>query len=155
MAGNMLGKRQRSLGAMHRTTSMASVPSAAKQGRHVTDGAPRAAPPPGVRIGAGGRPVAQRRFSGGYHAAGVERTAFLKNCALCGKALGPGKDTYIYRGEVAFCSMECREYMIEYHEPAGEQNCSLTSIRDTPSVSGASGSDQQSGSGGGETVAAA
>ena len=56
------------------------------------------------------------------------------------------------RGEVAFCSQECREKQIEYDERM-EQTCSLTSIKEAPSVSGASGSDQ-SGSGG-ETVAAA
>jgi hypothetical protein len=53
---------------------------------------------------------------------------------------------------VAFCSQECREKQIEYDERM-EQTCSLTSIKEAPSVSGASGSDQ-SGSGG-ETVAAA
>jgi len=56
------------------------------------------------------------------------------------------------RGEVAFCSQECREKQIEYDERM-EQTCSLTSIKEAPSVAGASGSDQ-SGSGG-ETVAAA
>ena len=56
------------------------------------------------------------------------------------------------RGEVAFCSQECREKQIEYDERM-EQTCSLTSIKEAPSVSGAGGSDQ-SGSGG-ETVAAA
>ncbi|XP_006647901.1 FCS-Like Zinc finger 3-like [Oryza brachyantha] len=158
MSGKALGKRQRSQGTMHRTPSMASVPSAAKQGRHVMvmNGEPPAPPvsrPAGMGMGARGvAAAAQRRVTG--HHAGVETAAFLKNCALCGLALGPGKDTYIYRGEVAFCSQECREWVIEYHErDRGEQNCSLTSIKDTPTVSGASGSDQ-SGSGS-ETVAAA
>lgn len=65
---------------------------------------------------------------------------FILLCAAC-------------RGEVAFCSHECREKQIEYDERM-EQTCSLTSIKEAlPSVSGASGSDQ-SGSGG-ETVAAA
>lgn len=53
---------------------------------------------------------------------------------------------------MAFCSQECREKQIEYDERM-EQTCSLTSIKEAPSVSGASSSDQ-SGSGG-ETVAAA
>ncbi|KAF0933040.1 hypothetical protein E2562_013794 [Oryza meyeriana var. granulata] len=156
MSGKMLGKRQRSQTTMRRTTSMASVPSAAKQGRHVMDGeqqAPPASLPAGtVGMSAGGGPAAaQRRVPAADHA-GMETAAFLKNCGLCGLALGPGKDTYIYRGEVAFCSQECRERVIEYHERR-EQNCSLTSIKDTPAVSGASGSDQSSS--GGETIAAA
>ncbi|KAL5208404.1 hypothetical protein ABZP36_032839 [Zizania latifolia] len=218
MSGKMLGKRQRSQATMRRTTSVASVPSAAKQGRHAAGGeehAPSASLPAGsVGIGAGGGLAVQRAGPGDH--ARVETAAFLKNCGLCNVALGPGKDTYIYRqadhrllccflfvlawdcpvkfsfhasifpfssfpvffmieiqaisyaalrcefcssvgsfstGEVAFCSQECRERLIEYHE-RGEQNCSLISIKDTPSVSGASGSDQ-SGSGAGETVAAA
>ncbi|KAK8941600.1 hypothetical protein KSP40_PGU010825 [Platanthera guangdongensis] len=32
---------------------------------------------------------------------------FLSSCNLCGKTLH-GKDIYMYRGEKAFCSMECR-----------------------------------------------
>ena len=55
------------------------------------------------------------------------------------------------RGEVAFCSHECRERQIEQDELM-EQNCSLTSIREAPSAAG--GSDQ-SGSGGKDAVAAA
>ncbi|KAG8059417.1 hypothetical protein GUJ93_ZPchr0002g24034 [Zizania palustris] len=159
MSGKMLGKRQRSQATMRRTTSVASVPSAAKQGRHAAgpggeEHAPSASLPAGsVGMGAGGG-LAVQRVGPGDHA-GVVTAAFLKNCGLCNIALGPGKDTYIYRGEVAFCSQECRERLIEYHE-RGEQNCSLVSIKDTPSVSGASGSsDHQSGSGAGETVAAA
>ncbi|BAF10049.1 FCS-Like Zinc finger 3 [Oryza sativa Japonica Group] len=147
MSGKMLGKRQRSQGTMHRTTSMASVPAAAKQGRrHVVEGPPRA--PPASLLAGGGPATAAAADHGG-----VETAAFLKNCALCGRDLGPGKDTYIYRGEVAFCSKECRECVIEYYERK-ERNCSLTSIKDTPAVSGASGSDQ-SGASGSETVAAA
>jgi hypothetical protein len=56
------------------------------------------------------------------------------------------------RGEVAFCSQECREKQIEYDERM-EQTCSLTSIKEVPSVPGASSSDQSGN--GGETVAAA
>jgi hypothetical protein len=51
-----------------------------------------------------------------------------------------------YRGEVAFCSKECREQQIEYDERM-EQSCSLTS------VNGASGSGQSRSDGG--TFAAA
>ncbi|KAK8921730.1 hypothetical protein KSP39_PZI020889 [Platanthera zijinensis] len=32
---------------------------------------------------------------------------YLSSCNLCGKTLH-GKDIYMYRGEKAFCSMECR-----------------------------------------------
>ncbi|KAK4750119.1 hypothetical protein SAY87_027568 [Trapa incisa] len=35
-------------------------------------------------------------------------TSFLSSCQLCKKSLGPGNDIYMYRGEMAFCSSECR-----------------------------------------------
>jgi hypothetical protein len=53
---------------------------------------------------------------------------------------------------VAFCSQECREQQIEYDERM-EQSCSLTSIKEAPSVNGASSSDQSRS--GGKTFAAA
>ncbi|CAN0856964.1 FCS-Like Zinc finger 8 [Linum grandiflorum] len=34
--------------------------------------------------------------------------SFLSSCDNCGKSLGQGKDIYMYRGEKAFCSRECR-----------------------------------------------
>ncbi|KQK01885.1 uncharacterized protein LOC100845407 [Brachypodium distachyon] len=146
----MLGKRQRSL-LMRRTTSMASMPSAPKQGRQ-EGGA--AGPSSSVSAGAvggtgpavGGAPSPWRADA--RNLAGVKTAAFLMACGLCSKDLGPGKDTYIYRGEVAFCSHECRERQIEKDELM-EQNCSLTSIREAPPPSSAAGPD------GGDAVAAA
>ncbi|XP_044500482.1 FCS-Like Zinc finger 8-like [Mangifera indica] len=40
---------------------------------------------------------------------------FLSSCYACKKNLGQGKDIYMYRGEKAFCSRECRfqEMMLE------------------------------------------
>ncbi|KAI0495070.1 hypothetical protein KFK09_025217 [Dendrobium nobile] len=38
-------------------------------------------------------------------------TEFLSCCNLCRKRLD-GKDIYIYRGEMAFCSVECRHQQI-------------------------------------------
>ncbi|RCV36742.1 hypothetical protein SETIT_8G006500v2 [Setaria italica] len=34
---------------------------------------------------------------------------FLQYCGSCNRALGPEADIYIYKGESAFCSIECRE----------------------------------------------
>ncbi|XP_058079249.1 FCS-Like Zinc finger 14-like [Magnolia sinica] len=52
------------------------------------------------------------------------RTAdFLKSCYLCRKMLH-GKDIYMYRGEKAFCSVECRYQQIasdEYKEKCGSE----------------------------------
>lgn len=153
-AGTALGKRPRSR-VLPRTASMVTVPSAAKQGRQERGaGVPSSCSLPAACAGMVAVP-------GGYYYCGtsfaaVETAAFLKACGLCKRHLGPGHDTFIYRGEVAFCSQECREKQIEYDDDLDErmeQTCSVTSMKEAPSVSGASGSDQ-SGSGG-ETVAAA
>ncbi|KAM0927121.1 hypothetical protein ACQ4PT_003217 [Festuca glaucescens] len=149
----MLRKRQRSM-VMRRTTSVASLPSAAKQVRQASGGSDRAragrsSSASAGAVGTGGAAWPSRDADG---LVGVVTAAFLAACFFCGKGLGPGKDTYIYRGEVAFCSAECREHQIEQDEPM-EQNCSLTSIREAaPSAPG--GSDQ-SGSCPGDAVAAA
>ncbi|KAJ1281080.1 hypothetical protein BS78_04G280800 [Paspalum vaginatum] len=153
-SGTALGKRPRSK-VLPRTASMVTVPSAAKQGRQERGaGVPSSSSLPAGRggMGPGGGGAVPRGYHSGGHHAWVEGAAFLKACGLCNRRLGPGHDTFIYRGEVAFCSQECREKQIEYDERM-EQTCSMTSIKEAPSVSGASGSDQ-SGSGG-ETVAAA
>ncbi|XP_027335470.1 FCS-Like Zinc finger 7-like [Abrus precatorius] len=34
---------------------------------------------------------------------------FLRTCGLCKCRLAPGRDIYMYRGDTAFCSLECRE----------------------------------------------
>ncbi|PVH61341.1 hypothetical protein PAHAL_3G014300 [Panicum hallii] len=34
---------------------------------------------------------------------------FLQHCGSCNRALGHEADIYIYKGESAFCSTECRE----------------------------------------------
>ncbi|XP_062221990.1 FCS-Like Zinc finger 7-like [Phragmites australis] len=153
-SGTTLGKRQRSR-VLPRTASMVTVPSAAKQGRQERGAdVPSSAslPAGGPGMGSEGGGAAPRGYNYGRYFAGVETAAFLKACGLCNRRLGPGRDTFIYRGEVAFCSQECREQQIE-HDERMEKTCSLTSIKEASSVSGASGSDQ-SGSGG-ETVAAA
>ncbi|XP_047945544.1 FCS-Like Zinc finger 8 [Salvia hispanica] len=48
--------------------------------------------------------------------------SFLSFCYSCKKNLGQGKDIYMYRGEKAFCSSECRckEMMLEEEE--GSEN---------------------------------
>jgi hypothetical protein len=37
---------------------------------------------------------------------------FLSACYLCKQQLSHGKDIYMYRGDKAFCSMECRYQQI-------------------------------------------
>ncbi|CAL9768653.1 unnamed protein product [Musa acuminata subsp. burmannicoides] len=59
---------------------------------------------------------------------------FLSHCHLCRKRLH-GKDIYMYRGEKAFCSMECRYQQIvsdEYQENCGSEATRPTEISSSP-----------------------
>ncbi|KAG2321017.1 hypothetical protein Bca52824_014230 [Brassica carinata] len=56
----------------------------------------------------------QRRHSADYSThAGVE---FLRSCSLCKRLLVPNRDIYMYRGDRAFCSLECRQQQITVDE---------------------------------------
>ncbi|GJN16287.1 hypothetical protein PR202_gb03338 [Eleusine coracana subsp. coracana] len=55
-----------------------------------------------------------RRNSADFSAA--ETAAFLRACGLCNRRLGPGRDTFMYRGDTAFCSLECRQQHITIEE---------------------------------------
>ncbi|KAL2551411.1 hypothetical protein Fot_05030 [Forsythia ovata] len=48
--------------------------------------------------------------------AAVETADFLRTCGLCNRRLPPGRDIYMYRGDAAFCSLECREQQIKQDE---------------------------------------
>ncbi|CAN6279043.1 unnamed protein product [Urochloa humidicola] len=49
-------------------------------------------------------------------------SSFLQRCYLCHMELGEGRDIYMYRGDRAFCSEECRCRQIFMDENAGS-NC--------------------------------
>ncbi|KAJ0228920.1 Zf-FLZ domain-containing protein [Hirschfeldia incana] len=42
----------------------------------------------------------------------ISDLCFLKTCHLCLKQLRQDKDVYMYRGDLGFCSKECRESQI-------------------------------------------
>lgn len=46
-------------------------------------------------------------------------SSFLQRCLLCHKHLAEGHDIYMYRGDKAFCSVECRCRQIFMDEDAG------------------------------------
>ncbi|CAL9763688.1 unnamed protein product [Musa acuminata subsp. burmannicoides] len=51
---------------------------------------------------------------------------FLERCYLCRRRLQQGNDIYMYRGDRAFCSVECRNRQIFMDEENGRRdNCSL------------------------------
>ncbi|KAF8652964.1 hypothetical protein HU200_062395 [Digitaria exilis] len=51
-------------------------------------------------------------------------SSFLQRCFLCHRELAEGRDIYMYRGDRAFCSEECRRRQIFMDENAGSSsNC--------------------------------
>lgn len=55
-------------------------------------------------------------------AAATTMSSFLQRCFLCHRELADDKDIYIYRGDRAFCSEECRCRHIMMEED-GAMNC--------------------------------
>ncbi|GLT32516.1 hypothetical protein SLA2020_071790 [Shorea laevis] len=57
--------------------------------------------------------------------------AFLDYCFLCRQKLLPGKDIYMYKGDRAFCSVECRcrQIFMDEEESIKKENCSLAAIK--------------------------
>ncbi|KAE8077350.1 hypothetical protein FH972_015922 [Carpinus fangiana] len=74
---------------------------------------------------------------------------FLRSCSLCKRRLVPGRDIYMYRGDSAFCSLECRQQQMNRDERM--DNCSFASKREG-SGSSTAGTAQVPSKG--ETVAA-
>lgn len=56
-----------------------------------------------------------------YGSLNMESADFLDACAFCERAFLPGKDIYMYRGDQAFCSAECRDKQIKMDESQIEQ----------------------------------
>jgi hypothetical protein len=67
---------------------------------------------------------------------------FLDACYFCKRHLVDGKDIYMYRGDKAFCSTECRSQQILLDER--RENCSVAA-RKKPSGAGAPSSRRRSG----------
>ncbi|KAA8530888.1 hypothetical protein F0562_005488 [Nyssa sinensis] len=57
----------------------------------------------------------------------IETAHFLRSCGLCKRRLAPGRDIYMYRGDTAFCSQECREEQIKQDER--EEKCSVAASK--------------------------
>ncbi|KAK4801591.1 hypothetical protein SAY86_022078 [Trapa natans] len=56
------------------------------------------------------------------------RPHFLVSCALCKKPLASHRDIFMYRGDMAFCSQECRQEQMEM-DKAKDKNRNLSSLR--------------------------
>ncbi|KAK9272589.1 hypothetical protein L1049_002963 [Liquidambar formosana] len=114
----MLGKRPRP--PIKRTTSMtgitvdlSNVEAQEPSEHHRTTNVPY------ITKGAQGAESGQNNMSG------FETAHFLRTCGLCNRRLAPGRDIYMYRGDTAFCSLECREQLMKQEE--GKAKCSVAS----------------------------
>ncbi|KAL2503800.1 Protein of unknown function (DUF581) [Abeliophyllum distichum] len=73
-------------------------------------------------------PLSIRRNS----ADSVETAHFLRACSLCKRRLIPGRDIYMYRGDSAFCSSECRQRQMTQDER--KEKCSFVSKKEATAV---------------------
>ncbi|KAI3460006.1 hypothetical protein Pfo_016669 [Paulownia fortunei] len=148
----MLGKRARP--PMKRTTSMTEFTLDLNGGTaegvyqpsdlHNTFNGGSGGPDQLYLASAAASPRPQRRNSADF----VQTAHFLRVCSLCKRRLIPGRDIYMYRGDSAFCSLECRQQQMTQDERK-EKKCSLASKKEAASATGGS---QVSATG--ETVAA-
>ncbi|CAA0817515.1 Protein of unknown function (DUF581 [Striga hermonthica] len=62
---------------------------------------------------------------------------FLECCFLCRKKLLPGNDIYMYKGDTAFCSVECRykQIFMDEEEASAKSSCTLEYNCSAPSSS--------------------
>lgn len=68
--------------------------------------------------------------SPGFHA-----PDFLSACYLCRRQLSLGKDIYMYRGDKAFCSVECRYQQIVSDERKKKEHCASAAMKYSASPS--------------------
>ncbi|KAG2721403.1 hypothetical protein I3760_02G081000 [Carya illinoinensis] len=73
---------------------------------------------------------------------------FLDQCFLCHEKLLPGKDIYMYKGDRAFCSVECRcrQIFMDEEESLSKIHCSLAAMKPTSLSSSSSSSSSASSS---------
>ncbi|CAH2044670.1 unnamed protein product [Thlaspi arvense] len=69
-------------------------------------------------------------------------SGFLEHCFLCRRKLLPAKDIYMYKGDRAFCSVECRskQMVMDEEESLRRENFSFMAVKttetDSPAPSG-------------------
>ncbi|KAL3592340.1 hypothetical protein D5086_010980 [Populus alba] len=146
----LLGKRPRH--PMKRTTSLTEIKF------DLNTASSEAAPPsdhPQKQVGYGGMidqrssaatgspRTSHRRASADF----LETPNFLRACSLCKRRLIPGRDIYMYKGDSAFCSQECRQQQMSLDER--KQKFSLASKKEDVSSTTATEVSAK-----GETVAA-
>ncbi|KAL2472139.1 Protein of unknown function (DUF581) [Abeliophyllum distichum] len=78
-----------------------------------------------MNLSASPRSVHGRFFSDGFE---EHKGHFLDACFLCKQPLSSNKDIFMYRGNIPFCSVECRQEQIEMDE-AKEKSLNLSVSR--------------------------
>jgi len=73
--------------------------------------------------------------------------SFLQRCLLCHKDLAENNDIYMYRGDKAFCSVECRCRQIFIDEDAGSSFCAKGASAAAGSTSAARSGRRATGGG--------
>jgi len=119
----MLGKRPRPP-LMNRTTSMSQLGS--------TDFAVESEQIPDSSVFQMG-PGIRSNYS--YSNKPIEPAHFLDACHLCNRRLSDGRDIYMYRGDTAFCSVECRQQQITMDERKEKSAAGITGLKKGGQVS--------------------
>nr|GMC98898.1 FCS-Like Zinc finger 5-like [Ipomoea batatas] len=120
----MLGKRNRP--PFRRTTSMTGI--TVDVGSGMEDGQPPAVEGQATAVPNGGydhrsMAMVSPRYYGGRTTSGdIETPSFLTTCSLCNRRLAPCRDIFMYRGDTAFCSEECREQKMKQDERKEKSN---------------------------------
>ncbi|KAE9453105.1 hypothetical protein C3L33_14980, partial [Rhododendron williamsianum] len=81
--------------------------------------------------------MSSRRKEYGFHgnrSMSYPSESFLSFCYSCKKNLGHGKDIYMYRGEKAFCSSECRHKEMMLEEGTGMEKMEPESSDDDDDI---------------------
>ncbi|KAK4276797.1 hypothetical protein QN277_014904 [Acacia crassicarpa] len=123
----LLGKRPRP--TMNRTTSLSEISSdlttITDPNRQIAGGFSNG-PDRKAAVAAGTLSPTIHRM----HSAEFSQTPdFLRSCSLCKRPLVPSCDIYMYRGDSAFCSVECRQQAMNRDER--KEKCSLASKKKT------------------------
>ncbi|OIV98425.1 hypothetical protein TanjilG_16752 [Lupinus angustifolius] len=117
----LLGKRSRPSSIMRRTTSMSEGISNNLDSNHeevvvITPDSNIIDPPPqdSAFVGLVMSPTTSKTHPQNKTTLNhvMQIPHFLTTCCLCKTHLTPGRDIYMYRGDTAFCSLECREHQI-------------------------------------------
>ncbi|XP_073146923.1 FCS-Like Zinc finger 5-like [Henckelia pumila] len=98
-------------------------------------------PPPNNHPHRGGSPAGTPRQHRRNSADFVETSPFLRACFLCQRRLVHGHDIYMYRGDSAFCSLECRQQQMIQDERIDK--CSTASQKDAGNAASAAAGGPQ------------